>query len=66
MKDKTIPIHNPCMDQPNPEKAEPPVDLMMMDHSKGDPKSMSKMKDPTVPIHHGGSADKPAEESAPK
>lgn len=29
---------------------------MMMDHSRGDPKSMNMMKDKKVPVHHEGDA----------
>ena len=38
-------------------------DHVMMDHSKGDTKSMNMMKDKTIPIHHEG--DPPAKASGP-
>ena len=39
---------------------------MMMDHSKGDQKSMSRMKDKTIPIHHEGDAATAKDPNAPK
>jgi hypothetical protein len=66
MKDKTVPIHNPCKPASKAKHSSAPVDHIMLNHSIGDSKSMNMMKDKKVPIHHSGDAATPAAESTSK
>ena len=64
-----IAIHagdEPIKPSPEPTAAtgKKPDQHIMMDHSIGDTKSMSKMKDKTVPIHKSGNCT-PANSVAP-
>ena len=60
-------VPTPPTPAPPPVSEKKPEQHIMMDHSKADPKAMSRMKDKTVPIHKHGQpmpdpANRPCEE----